>query len=384
MFLIVPLVLTLFYQIQSSLIIFAPPLLAPNAHIEIGVDAASVGIITSLIYLTSVLSAYFAGWLLTRISPKSLSHLCILLSSIGILTMSIPNPYIICLGALIIGLGYGPITPASSAILNEVTPNRIRALIFSIKQSGVPIGGAIAGILVPGFILISDWKATIFLISFFGLVLISLSFLINFKVEKNISLEKKINFISPIIYVLQNKKLRELGFSSFTYSGMQMCLGSYLVLTLIQKYDFNLEKAGYFLSVAMIAGIVARPMAGIISDKISNARLVLAFIGIVMSICSGLIFFIGDLDIFFLTIFCATFGASAVGWNGVYLSEVARIAENKMAGAATGACLSMTYLGVVVLPIIFFLSYMIFRKYEISFLCLSIVTFTRAILFLKR
>ena len=55
-----------------------------------------------------------------------------------------------------------------------------------------------------------------------------------------------------------------------------------------------------------------------------------------------------------------------------------------MAGAATGACLSMTYLGVVVLPIIFFLSYMIFRKYEISFLCLSIVTFTRAILFLKR
>ena len=95
MFLIVPLVLTLFYQIQSSLIVFAPPLLAPDAHIEIGVDAASVGIITSLIYLTSVLSAYFAGWLLTRISPKSLSHFCILLSSIGILIMSIPNPYII-------------------------------------------------------------------------------------------------------------------------------------------------------------------------------------------------------------------------------------------------------------------------------------------------
>ena len=52
-----------------------------------------------------------------------------------------------------------------------------------------------------------------------------------------------------------------------------------------------------------------------------------------------------------------------------------------MAGAATGACLSMTYLGVVVLPIIFFLSYMIFRKYEISFLCLSIVTFARQYFF---
>jgi len=207
---------------------------------------------------------------------------------------------------------------------------------------------------------------------------------LNFKVEKNTNLDKKTNFKSPIIYVLQDKKLRELGFSSFTYSGMQMCLGSYLVLTLIQKYDFNLEKAGYFLSVAMIAGIVARPMAGIISDKISNARLVLACMGIVMSLCSGLIFFIGDLNIFFLTIFCAIFGASAVGWNGVYLSEVARIAENKMAGAATGACLSMTYLGVVVLPIIFFLSYIVFRKYEISFLFLSIITFTRAILFLKR
>ena len=55
-----------------------------------------------------------------------------------------------------------------------------------------------------------------------------------------------------------------------------------------------------------------------------------------------------------------------------------------MAGAATGACLSMTYLGVVVLPTIFFLSYMVFREYEISFLFLSIITLTRAIIFLKR
>jgi hypothetical protein len=47
------------------------------------------------------------------------------------------------------------------------------------------------------------------------------------------------------------------------------------------------------------------------------------------------------------------FGATAVGWNGVFLAEVAHIVPSREAGAATGASLAMTYAGVVVLPLLF-------------------------------
>ena len=47
------------------------------------------------------------------------------------------------------------------------------------------------------------------------------------------------------------------------------------------------------------------------------------------------------------------FGASATGWNGVYLAAVARRAPAGMAGTATGGALSITYLGVVLVPAAF-------------------------------
>jgi MFS family permease len=47
------------------------------------------------------------------------------------------------------------------------------------------------------------------------------------------------------------------------------------------------------------------------------------------------------------------FGASAIGWNGVYLAEVARQAPAGKASVATGGTLAMTFLGVVVGPPLF-------------------------------
>ncbi|MBP2689015.1 MAG: putative transporter, partial [Deltaproteobacteria bacterium] len=49
----------------------------------------------------------------------------------------------------------------------------------------------------------------------------------------------------------------------------------------------------------------------------------------------------------------ALFGASAVGWNGVYLAEVARKAPSGMAGMATGGTLFFTFFGGVVAPPLF-------------------------------
>lgn len=41
------------------------------------------------------------------------------------------------------------------------------------------------------------------------------------------------------------------------------------------------------------------------------------------------------------------FGASAIGWHGVYLTEVARQAPPGMASIATGGTLAFTFFGVV-------------------------------------
>ena len=57
--------------------------------------------------------------------------------------------------------------------------------------------------------------------------------------------------------------------------------------------------------------------------------------------------------VWLLFVFASIFGATAVGWNGVYLAEVARLAPAARISEATGGCLFFTFLGVVVTPPVF-------------------------------
>ena len=49
----------------------------------------------------------------------------------------------------------------------------------------------------------------------------------------------------------------------------------------------------------------------------------------------------------------AAYGATAIGWNGVYLAGVARLVAHDEAAAATAGSLFLTFSGVVVVPPLF-------------------------------
>ena len=70
---------------------FTPPILAPQAQFDIGVEAAAVGMVTSLIYLSSVLATLLSSQILNKMGAIRVSQLCILLTSLGMLLMTIPN-----------------------------------------------------------------------------------------------------------------------------------------------------------------------------------------------------------------------------------------------------------------------------------------------------
>lgn len=54
-----------------------------------------------------------------------------------------------------------------------------------------------------------------------------------------------------------------------------------------------------------------------------------------------------------IAVVCAAFGATAIGWNGVYLAQVARLAPPGKAGEATGGSLVFTYGGALFGPPVF-------------------------------
>src|SRR3546814_11942194 len=73
----------------------------------------------------------------------------------------------------------------------------------------------------------------------------------------------------------------------------------------------------------------------------------LALLAVLIVACSVITPFLVQVNSQALTlIVLSLFGASAVGWNGVYLAEVARQAPKGQASIATGGTLCMTFLGI--------------------------------------
>jgi len=68
----------------------------------------------------------------------------------------------------------------------------------------------------------------------------------------------------------------------------------------------------------------------------------------------------------------AVLGAAAVGWNGVFLAEVARQAPPGKAGLATGGALTFTFLGVVVGPPLFGVLVLALDGYRAAFFLIAI------------
>ena len=170
-----------------------------------------------------------------------------------------------------------------------------------------------------------------------------------------------------------------MGLASFTYSGMQMCLGSFLVVFLHEHARFGLSLAGAVLSTALIAGIGGRLLWGVVADNWVKPRLLLGLLGVGMSLAAFAMALVtatwAAAAVFLLS---AAYGATAVGWNGVYLSEVAHIAPPGRAAAATGASLALTYSGVMVLPSLFWAIVAMSGSYAAAFVATGLLTLWRA------
>lgn len=382
-----PLIVTMAIQALVSLVVYTPPVLAPVAQSDIGVPASAVGVVTSLIYFAATFTALSAGNLINRFGAMRASQFSLLFSAAGIALIASANVWLVVLGALIVGTGYGVVTPSSSAILADRTPENMRAFIFSLKQTGVPIGGALAGAAIPALIVVLGWKEAALIA---GAVCFALAIAVQpYRAGVDLAPHAPrpaapVHFLAPFRLVMAHPPLRELAFASFSYSGMQMCMGSFLVVFLTERIGLTVATAGAALSAAMLAGTVGRVLWGIIADRWASPRGVLGMLGAIMAIAAFLTAgMTAAWPYALLIVVSMMFGASAIGWNGVFLAEVVRNAPQGTAGSATGASLAMTYAGVVVLPTIFWLLVHFSGSYAAAFVAIGVFTLWRGSYFFR-
>ena len=100
----------------------------------------------------------WSGSLVRRFGAVRVSQAALLACAAGMLVLLSGSRWLLLPSALLIGFGYGPITPASSHILMRTTPAHLMSLTFSIKQTGVPLGAMLAGLVLPPMVLAFGWR----------------------------------------------------------------------------------------------------------------------------------------------------------------------------------------------------------------------------------
>jgi MFS family permease len=138
------------------------------------------------------------------------------------------------------------------------------------------------------------------------------------------------------------------------FSSVQMSFGTYLVSFLKLGLGYSLVAAGLVFSAAQVAGVVGRILWGAFADQFLAPRTILAILGLTMALC-GLTAasFTANWPFVAVLAVCALYGATAVGWNGVFLAEVARLAPEGRVAMITGGTQFYTFGGVLVGPPVF-------------------------------
>src|SRR5204862_5204707 len=82
----------------------------------------------------------------------------LLMAAIGLALNSLALVAATVAAVAFIGAAQGPINPASAHILSQRVPREWFGMVFSLKQTGVPIGFALAGLIFPQLLELVGWQ----------------------------------------------------------------------------------------------------------------------------------------------------------------------------------------------------------------------------------
>lgn len=350
------LAVTLAIQALVSMAVITVPVMAPALGQALSVSATLVGVYIATVYAAAMLASLSGGALVARYGAIRVSQAGLLLCAVGLSVTALRSVAATAVGAVLVGLGYGPVTPASSHLLARSTPAHRMSLVFSLKQTGVPLGGVLAGAVVP-VLLGFGWQAALLWVALatVGCALVAQPL----RRELDADRDARQPFVAgqlarPVRLVLAHPELRRLAGCSFVFSIAQLSLTTYLVTYLNATLGYSLVTAGLALSVSQSAGVGGRVAWGFVADRWLGARRMLALLTVLMTIAAlSTALLPAGAPAWLVLVVLAAYGMSAIGWNGVYLAEVARQAPAGQASMATGGCLAFTFLGVVLGPPVF-------------------------------
>lgn len=351
---LVPIGAMLGAQMLVSLAVLSLGVLMPAVARDLAIDPKLVGAFTAVIYSVASVIALLSAGPISRLGAVRVCQLAMIAAAAGLAINAAASVIAVIAAVALIGVAQGPINPASAHILSQRVPREWFGLVFSVKQTGVPLGFAAAGVLLPLLLPILGWRgASLFAACMLlaGAIVIEL---LRARLDAAVAPSGPSTGIwSSIVHVMRHPEMRVLGWSALLYVVAQHTFTFFLVTYLYEHCRLSIAEAGFLLFLAQLGGTAQRLVLGALGDRFPRMML-LGWTGIGIAagaVATGLI--AHDTPYWLIGAIVLAYGTVAISWNGVSIAEFAALAPTGQVAAVAAVQTALAFSGAVIGPPLF-------------------------------
>lgn len=221
-----------------------------------------------------------------------------------------------------------------------------RGLALGIRQTAVPVGGALSAVVLPSLVHREDAGPAFFFLAGGCAVAGAIGALFLRERDSEVSGDS-----SPRL--LQDARLWRLGIGGTLLVFAQISLISFIPLFLHRHRGLSLAAAGAVLALTQVLGGAARIGAGWISDHVQARVRLIRSIGLALVaalVCASVLV---DSPLALLLPALVAAGTLGLSWNGLSFTATAELAGRGRSGAAIGLQQTLLSTGAAIAPIAF-------------------------------
>lgn len=375
----VMLIIATIAQTTATLITYGIGVFALFWKEEYALTNMESGLLVSVLNVGPLFCMLFVGRLLDQYNEKILISISSFLLGSSLLLTNIVNGFNgLLFVLLLIGMFYSVSQPGGSKVILKWFRKENRGLAMGIRQAGIPIGGALAGVLIP--FLTIQYNMTYAINSIACICIIGGLLFFMFYKEPYVEEEArkghiKISFWMELKVVICKKELYPIYITGICMISLQMVLVGHFMKFLAGEQSITSIVAGTVFSVMFFSGMIGRIALATISDVLykGNRRIplfiaVCASIGLILllvmnihTITSGILYSVSALLGFF-----------SIGWFSLFIAEVAELASEEFVGITVSVALTINQIAIIIAPVLF--GYIVDEKgYTYAWLCIVVL-----------
>jgi sugar phosphate permease len=317
------------------------PALSPTLKSDYGLSLTETGVVLAAIGIGMLFTLLPWGLVADRVDERWVIATGLTGAAALLVVASTTHGFGTVTAALVgVGALGASVNAASGRAIMAWFPSTELGLALGIRQTAIPIGGAVGASVLP---VLGSAGGTRAAFLFLGAACLTGAIVAAALIRSGAGGEPELGDVSR---PLRDPFMWLLGTGTGLYLLAQIGITGFVVLFLHEHRHLSKEAAGAVLAAIYVLAVAARIGSGTISDRLGRRLAPLRAIGVALAICTAGVAAATDTPLALLIPLFLVAGVLSMSWNGLAYATAAEAAGSARTGAALG--FQQTLLGVVV------------------------------------